>query len=643
MTVRFLEAETRSVAPSSYNDFIAASRRFVEYKGLQWDIPVTEDGTPLPGRDWDLRVLTDSHARNASRTNGFAVDVEIRKACLAAGWSEARLPDGAALDERVQSFIKAVIAFRCKEAQNPRVTRHLALILRKFFSSTNKAPWEISAEDLNRFLQLGHKQDKIWDALLWLAKLMNAHLLSVACPVEPDTDNSRGLKKLGKRLTERKEGQKLPEIEAFYELARIVFQETPRTHPDLIRFGVVRLLILTGLRLNEVLMLPADCLRWEDHVDVVTGRTASEVGGLSRTLSLRYFGEKREEGAPDILVEDHQQVPERFQAAVTEAVEMVLAATTELRRVLKLQRHSPAPNPASDLRTFKTTAGTTLEAADLLFLVLYGHRQLLPNVIELGAAIAPVSHLTIYAGLGISVSAGSSSLFGRYGSSKVDPNFKLRPHSLRHLMNTELFRLNVADTVITNHFGRQSVAQSYEYDHRTLSERLAFVRLPDAASATVVPGGPADLVARMVVSGQAGDSNIARTFRKIQEEHDDEVAFAYLAANSDGFHVTPYGYCVNSFSLNPCARHLKCFDECRHFVPSGRAEHRVSLSALKTKLQQMRDVAMQKPAKTVGRANQVAHAQRLLAGVDAALLAQPGEALFPDGIDHSALPKDIFQ
>lgn len=642
MTVRSLEAQSSAAAPGTYNDFIAASRRFVEYKGLQWDIPVDEGGAPLPGRDWDLRVLTNSHARNASRTNGFAVDPVIRAACLAANWNLARLPLDAVLDERVQNFIKAVIAFRCREAHEPRVTRHFARIIRKVFSTTNKAPWEIASEDLNRFLQLGHKEVKITDATLWLAKFMNAHLLSVACPLELDTKEAK-ITSLAKRLGERKNGAKLPEVGALYELARIVFQEAPKTHHDLIRFCTVRLLVLTGLRLNEVLMLPADCLKWESHVDVVTGRPAGEIGGISRTLSLRYFGEKREEGAPDILVEDDQQVPERFQAAVTEAVQLALTATAELRRVLKLQGQSIVPNPGSDFRKFKTTAGVTLEAADLLFLVLRGDGRPLPDVIEPDAAVAPVSQLAIYTGLGISVEVGDLTLFDRYGRSKVNTNAKVKPHSLRHLMNTELFRLNVADTVITNHFGRQSVAQSYEYDHRTLSERLAFVQLPEAAAATVVPGGPADLVAKMVVSGQAGDSHITRSFKRIQEEHGDEVAFAYLAANSDGFHVTPYGYCVNSFSLNPCARHLKCFDECRHFVPSGMAQHRVSLSELRAKLQVMRDAAMKKPARSAGRANQVAHAQRLLAGVDAALLAQPGEAVFPNGSDHSKPLKDLFQ
>lgn len=94
-----------------------------------------------------------------------------------------------------------------------------------------------------------------------------------------------------------------------------------RSHHDCIRFCAIRLLILTGLRLNEVLMLPRDCLRWESCIDVVTGRPAGEVGGTNETLRLRYFAEKHEEGGPDVLVEEHQWVPLRFQRAVAEAVE----------------------------------------------------------------------------------------------------------------------------------------------------------------------------------------------------------------------------------------------------------------------------------------------------------------------------------
>jgi hypothetical protein len=62
---------------------------------------------------------------------------------------------------------------------------------------------------------------------------------------------------LRRRLTDRKSGEKLPEQEAFWELVRIVFTEaTRRTFSDAIRFSVLKLCIISGLRIGEVVMLP---------------------------------------------------------------------------------------------------------------------------------------------------------------------------------------------------------------------------------------------------------------------------------------------------------------------------------------------------------------------------------------------------
>jgi hypothetical protein len=231
----------------------------------------------------------------------------------------------------------------------------------------------------------------------------------------------------------------------------------------------------------------------------------------------------------------------------------------------------------------------------------------------------------------------------RYGRSKEALSMRLRPHSLRHSLHTELLRLNISDTIVTEQFSRQSVAQTHEYDHRSLAERLEFVRLPETAQASIRSGQPEELVAKMVVSGMASESHIGRTFKSIQAEHGDEAAFIYLAANSDGFHVTPYGYCTNSFSMNPCARHLKCFDGCRHFVASGITEHKTQLEELRGKLFAMRAKASSRPARSAGRKNQIAHADQLISGVDAALSAQPQMPVFPEGADLSASDTDLFR
>jgi hypothetical protein len=121
-------------------------------------------------------------------------------------------------------------------------------------------------------------------------------------------------------------------------------------------------------------MLPANCLRWEEHIDIVTGLRADHVGGFSRTLNLRYFAEKQAESAPDLLVEDVYQVPVRFQKTVTTAIEQVQEAVAPLRELLEAQMTFASPSANSDLWHFKTTSGASLTTADLLFINSFQNR-----------------------------------------------------------------------------------------------------------------------------------------------------------------------------------------------------------------------------------------------------------------------------
>ncbi len=494
-----------------------------------------------------------------------------------------------------------------------------------------KAPWELSTEDFDRFTEL-FKGTKAGVILNTLANLINEKMLSLYVPLEP-AYRTEFVAMLATVLDERSDAQKLPDPEALHELTRIVFCERPASHNDRLRFSVIRLLLFTGLRLNEILMLPLDCLRWETHVDVVTGLPAGEIGGTSRTLQLRYFGLKREEGRPDLLVEDHQWVPEKFHSVIAEAVKIVQKATAPLRAVLNRN--------LDGVRQFKTSAGRELSTADLLFITMVANRGELPGAIPEDAIIETLNESGVYSFMGW-VRGGRTNIFMRYGKTPDCSAMTVNPHSLRHLMNTEFFRLNIPDTIITQHFGRQTVTQSYEYDHRSLAERLSFVQLPPSAVKMIVPGTSQEVVAKMVVGGFASNSHIAKSFKKIQAEHGDDAAFEYLATNSDGFHVTPYGFCTTSFALNPCVRHLKCFHRCKQFVASGLREHTVSLEQLRSKLVVMKKIASARPANSIGRRNQIEHAEQLLAGVDAALKANPGDVVFENGYDHSEQARDLF-
>jgi hypothetical protein len=141
------------------------------------------------------------------------------------------------------------------------------------------------------------------------------------------------------------------------------------------------------------------------------------------------------------------------------------------------------------------------------------------------------------------------SLFQRYGQTKEDRALRLISHSLRHLQNAELFRLGVADTIITKKFNRRSVQQSYVYDHRSLAEDLANIDIPPEAEETL--GDKALQVYTMIAANKARGP-IVDEFHRVQREYGDAEAFNYLNAEADGLHVTPYGFCISSFTSDPC-------------------------------------------------------------------------------------------
>lgn len=226
----------------------------------------------------------------------------------------------------------------------------------------------------------------------------------------------------------------------------------------------------------------------------------------------------------------------------------------------------------------------------------------------------------------------NETIFARYGRTEEDRALSLRSHSLRHLQNNELFRLGVADSIITKRFSRTSVRQSYEYDHRSLAEELAGLEIPPEVEFAL--GEKTATVLKMIKTGKASGP-IVDDFKRIQQEEGDEAAFEFLRAEADGFHATPYGTCVSSFTVSPCPKHLQCFDGCRHLTTSERPEVKKNLIALEIRLLAAVEDGAARHTKTIGAANQVRHAQSMLAGVRKLLAAQPGEQVFPNGRDFS--------
>lgn len=194
-----------------------------------------------------------------------------------------------------------------------------------------------------------------------------------------------------------------------------------------------------------------------------------------------------------------------------------------------------------------------------------------------------------------------------------------------------MFRLGVADTIITKRFNRKSVAQSYVYDHRSLSESLANIDIPEEAE-SIAPRARETL--KMIMAGKIRGP-IVDEFLKIQSELGDEHAFNYLSVEADGLHVTPYGFCVNSFTVDPCSKHLECFD-CRHLARSENPQEQDTLEKMKLKMVEVVNIIERSPqeARNIGWQNQLNHAKSRLSSLEVLISTPPSMQAFPDGQDR---------
>lgn len=233
-------------------------------------------------------------------------------------------------------------------------------------------------------------------------------------------------------------------------------------------------------------------------------------------------------------------------------------------------------------------------------------------------------------------SVQAQTFFAKYGKPKAS-EYTLNSHSLRHMHNNELFAAGVADTIITHRFGRKSVAQSHEYDSRTLAQELADMDLPPGTADILI--GPARDVFKLIANDR-GEGPIVDEFRRIQKEEGDEAAIAFLAIEADGMQITPYGLCLNSFVVEPCPRHLECFGGCSHLFRTGQATETDQLKKLAGRYRGVLSAISSHPGSEAAKAKAQAQAELRLASIEQALSTKPGSFVFPDGEDLSRGLKD---
>ncbi len=197
-------------------------------------------------------------------------------------------------------------------------------------------------------------------------------------------------------------------------------------------------------------------------------------------------------------------------------------------RVSELETYiaTGTPSRVSDMQPIPTASGS-IQPWEFMF--IHPKRSLMEErnggICDVNRFIAVGRPDSSFIGLSIGAQKLGETIFAKYGETDDDRALTLESHSLRHLQNTELFRLGVADTIISKRFNRRSVAQSYEYDHRSLAEDLEQIEL--SPEVEIQLGTKAATVAKMIKTGKA-NGPIVDTFKRIQSTDGDEAAYEYL-------------------------------------------------------------------------------------------------------------------
>lgn len=764
-----------------FSAFIQLGKELAERHGVAWDIPLDQSGTAIKGHEWDITALAGGvapkHRLRHFNSERSALDAlnAVRSA------SGLQVLPHRTLSLAWQDLIKASVMDQLFVRRNSfgHIANNVARPLRVVATcAADNEPWSVTVDEMALSVRTGNSiqtSGKLGDLIAGLTKvLFDTNHLADAGPLYPALAAARLQPRATRRskflnshaeirhnLEDRKRAERLPERRAFWELVRIVMTEQPMTFMDELRFAAIRIMILTGFRIGEATLLPAEW-RTERHYYDSKQQPAGELGGYSQSLMIRHFAEKQQARNADsrVLVDRTHYVPQMFEEIVTETLTRAAEITSPLRNTLRKQTETGRvlPDfalselaPITQIYTRLTgnafwldvseeqkrswiqkcrnnystecfdelqkmqeqrcihSQGEMSAAARMYFrrmtkydgshaLVLRnsggtaisvgGRRDMSKVFVKIGdlenyLRVASASKLsdtepfsltdrsfasweflflhpkrslaeernkgicdiTRYAAVGrpdttlVNLSLGEQkscdTLFKRYGQSDDDKDLVLTSHTLRHLQNTELFRLGVADTIISKRFNRRSVAQSYEYDHRSLAEELDQLELP--VEVEMALGEKASTVAKMIQSGRASGP-IVDAFKRIQSSEGDTAAFEFLKVEADGFHATPYGHCLNSFTVDPCPKHLECFSGCRHLSATNLPENRSHLQTLELKLVAAVETAEAKPSKSIGRTNQIQHAKVRLEGVRTLLATKQGEKPFPDGPDLS-LPR----
>ncbi len=430
---------------------------------------------------------------------------------------------------------------------------------------------------------------------------------------------------------------RLPSMRALEGVADI-YSKYAKSPADRLRACALAILVVTGLRLGELLTLPLDC-------------EVTEISNGKKRYGLRYYKEKTRGGERMYYVRWLTATgAELAQKAVTEIREITSPARERAKILEQDPKRVPIPGhqwadrlgrveiaalfgvqhrnslhniPSSKLPRHREGGRTYYRVSDLESYLLServeqlwtldrrdGTYQLLSETLFIAFAgsfhaahlgnpllVEPMGpdtlrHFTVGGGR-------KKSAFERFDIREEDGAFcKITSHQFRHWLNDLADRGGLPAELQTRWFGRENPRDTQAYQHANIEERLQWVK---------------DGISNGEICG-----TIASVYFALPEEERD----IFLEGHIQAVHFTPLGLCIHDFAIDPCPYYLNCARRCPDYLRTkGNQQERANLIQVQRRTKQALAVAQDQVAAGNGETAQawIRHYEETLAGVEAAL------------------------
>jgi hypothetical protein len=381
---------------------------------------------------------------------------------------------------------------------------------------------------------------------------------------------------------------KLPSPRTLAGLADI-YHKLAVAPPDRLLAAAISLLVVTGLRVGELLTLPEACEVSETHGDKKAYgiRYYKEKSHGGKMFAVRWLTPLQAELARPAIAEIRQlTAAARAQAKILEAhPDGIVLPGMEGQQWLTIQEVQAFLGGCSRervnrlVRNGEMTAGqqdghrviNAQSLADYLYLrrcrflwtvdfrndsyqwlsetLLIAPRHFFhSSKCTSPLLVEPLSINQINDFLG--VRSQMKSAFERFDIREDDGSFcRISSHQLRHWLNDVADKGGLPIDVLTRWMGRDYPRDTEVYRHATVDERLAWVR-------------------RGIQQQELGGTVASVYFALPEAERQ-----AFLEGQVQAVHFTPMGLCLHDFAVEPCPYHLNCLRGCPDYLRTKGSQH----------------------------------------------------------------------